>query len=663
MNIKFLILNLFICANSYAQDSNKDTLFFLGNKNIAPVIYLEDNTPSGVAVDIVNALAKHIAQPVEIKAIDWQEAQTLVARGKADALIQINQTEERLKIYDFSDPLLESQFSIFVHTDRVGISGISSLRGLRVGVESGGLPRQILEKNPHISLTLIPNFLQGFKQLNEGNIDAVVVDYRVGSYILAQYNIRDIKVSGEPIAYSYSSLAVKKGNAKLLNAINAALRIIKADGTYEKIISKWKPKEVVFHTREQIKHLIYNITIPALLLLFLIVVIWMATLRKELSKRKTAEERLREEHITLRSIINSVNALIFSVDRQYCYTSFNQQHAITMNMLYGVEIKLGFSILDYLTVLEDQETAKRNLDRALAGEQLVEESYSGEELRSRRYFQVSHSPIRTESGEIIGVAMLAKDMTERKRAEIEILMLNQELEQRVADRTFQLEASNKELEAFAYSVSHDLRAPLRHIDGFIELLKMEIAANLNEQGHHYMTVISDSAKRMGSLIDDLLSFSRMGRSEISKRQVDLNKLIQDVIQEFNPETEGRTILWQISDLPIVTGDKAMLRIVFINLISNALKFTRKREQAEIEIGFTQDKEAGTVIFVQDNGVGFDPEYANKLFGVFQRLHRAEEFEGTGIGLANVRRIIVRHGGRTWAEGEIGKGATFYFLIP
>jgi light-regulated signal transduction histidine kinase (bacteriophytochrome) len=178
-----------------------------------------------------------------------------------------------------------------------------------------------------------------------------------------------------------------------------------------------------------------------------------------------------------------------------------------------------------------------------------------------------------------------------------------------------------------------------------------------------MEVISDSAKKMGTLIDDLLSFSRMGRNEMFKSRVDLDDLVQDVIREFRLETEGRNIRWKISPLPSVTGDRSMLRIVLVNLLSNALKFTRPRQQAEIEIGCKPDIKDETIIFIHDNGVGFDMNYADKLFGVFQRLHRVDEFEGTGIGLANVYRIINRHGGKTWAEGQVDQGATFYFSLP
>jgi PAS domain S-box-containing protein len=266
---------------------------------------------------------------------------------------------------------------------------------------------------------------------------------------------------------------------------------------------------------------------------------------------------------------------------------------------------------------------------------------------------------RDEQERPVAILETNNDITERKRREQHIETLNQELAKRSAD----LESINKELEAFAYSVSHDLRAPLRHMAGYTELLRKKASSVVDEKSNHYMAMIQDSAKRMGNLIDDLLAFSRIGRAETQKTLVSLAQLVREALTEVRQDAEGRNIAWKIGELPECYGDRSMLKLVLVNLISNAIKFTRTRTQAEIEIGCVNGNNEDLVIFVRDNGVGFDMKYVKKLFGVFQRLHDSDAFEGTGIGLATVQRIIHRHGGEVWAEGVVDNGATFYFSAP
>ncbi|MCX6915695.1 MAG: ATP-binding protein, partial [Verrucomicrobia bacterium] len=269
------------------------------------------------------------------------------------------------------------------------------------------------------------------------------------------------------------------------------------------------------------------------------------------------------------------------------------------------------------------------------------------------------------SGIMLGEELLVTfiDVTEHKLAQEIARKFNVELEQQVRQRTASLEAAVKELDAFAYSVSHDLRAPLRHVGGYAGLLRTSAGPSLPETSRHYLDEITGAATQMGRLIDDLLQFSRMGRTEMRQERIELTGLAEECIQQLKPEINGRNILWQQNPLPAVQADPALLRQVLINLLSNAIKYTRPRDPAKIEIGCASENGQETVIYVRDNGVGFDMEYSNKLFGVFQRLHADDEFEGTGVGLANVRRIIARHGGRTWAEGKVNEGATFYFSLP
>lgn len=382
----------------------------------------------------------------------------------------------------------------------------------------------------------------------------------------------------------------------------------------------------------------------------------------DITERKQTEQALRDSEERLKQIASSLRDVIWLRDIQtrqvlYVNPAFEKLTGRTCQSFYENRdlVKKAIHPDDKAWVIQalDQRSERAHFNQE---HRIIHVDGSVRWVSSRSF------PVRNEAGEIYRWVTIMENITERKQAEEQVHRLNQELEQRVLDRTAQLEAANKELEAFAYSVSHDLRAPLRHIDGFLELLQQRIDGALDERSRHYMATISDSAKRMGQLIDDLLAFSRMGRYELSKTPVDLGLLVQEIIQDFAPEMEDRMINWGIAPLTIVYGDRAMLRLVLTNLIANALKFTRGRALAEIAIG-CQTGHQETITFVRDNGVGFDMAYADKLFGVFQRLHHVEEFEGTGIGLASVRRIVHRHGGRTWAEAKINKGATFYFSLP
>ena len=281
--------------------------------------------------------------------------------------------------------------------------------------------------------------------------------------------------------------------------------------------------------------------------------------------------------------------------------------------------------------------------------------------REGRTYRADDYPFADSDGSPL-VLELGIDVTDRKQAEEEIRQLNAELELRVMRRTAQLEAANRELESFSYSVSHDLRAPLRAIDGFSRILLNDHAGRLDAEGQRLLEIIRANTKTMGQLIDDLLAFSRLGRREVKVAGLDMETLVRDVVVELQNTLGDRTVEWDLKPLPATRADRALMHQVWVNLLGNAVKFTRLKEASIIEVGCRPARDED-IYYVKDNGVGFDMRYAHKLFGVFQRLHRFEEFEGTGVGLALVQRIVQRHGGRVWAEGQVNGGACFYFSLP
>ncbi len=392
---------------------------------------------------------------------------------------------------------------------------------------------------------------------------------------------------------------------------------------------------------------------------FASLVTWFSTVRRRVeAELRQARDQLEievAERTQQASLLNLTHDTIFVRDMSGIITFWNR------------------GALELYGWTAEQAIGKRSHDLLRTGFPEPLEDISAELLRTGRWDgEVTHTKAdgnvvvvssrwslrRDDHQRPIAVLETNNDITERKRRELEISSLNDEL----GKRTAELESINKELEAFAYSISHDLRAPLRHMAGYTELLRKNTAAILNEKSQRYVTIIMDSAKRMGNLIDDLLAFSRIGRAETHKAPVSLDQLVREALTEVQQDTEGRKIVWSVGALPVWYGDRSMLRLALVNLIANAVKFTRTRAQAEIEIGCADQRQNQVVVFVRDNGVGFDMKYVNKLFGVFQRLHTHEAFEGTGIGLATVQRIAHRHGGTAWAEGRVDQGATFYFSL-
>lgn len=363
---------------------------------------------------------------------------------------------------------------------------------------------------------------------------------------------------------------------------------------------------------------------------------------KFITEHKQAQEALVREQYLMNALMNNLPDYIYFKDTASRFIKINDALAKYFGLSMPGE-EIGKTDFDFFTEEHARQAYEDEQAIIRTGKQLIREEKETWKDRPDTWVSTIKLPLLDHEENIVGTFGVSRDITARKRVE-------------------ELNLANKELEAFSYSVSHDLRAPLRHINGYVDLLLSRFYDTLPDKARHYLDNIADSAHQMGTLIDDLLQFSRTGRQELRQTYLDMNIIVKEIIAPIKQDNRERNIEWRIASLPNVYGDHAMLRIVWTNLLSNALKFTRTKEKTIIEINVSDENEA-SIFSVCDNGVGFDMQYAQKLFGVFQRLHSIDEFEGTGIGLANVHRIILRHEGRTWAKAEPDKGATFYFSLP
>ena len=513
-----------------AGASDPAPLLFLCDEAYPPITYRDGNQAKGLVVDVLRALERRIGRPIEIRMMPWQEAQSLVAEGKADGLCQMSITEARRRVYDFSDPIVTSRFSIFTAAGHEGLSELTDLRGLRVGVTAGGLPKTLVEADPAIRMVIIADYLDGFLKLRDGRLDAVIADQWVGTYQLAEHGLRSVRTDGDSIARLGSSIAVRKGESALLEEINGGLRSLRADGTLARITAAWRPKEVVFETREQMMRKIFDGSIGVLSVLLVISTLWGLTLWREIRRRRRTESILRDSERHLSDTVETLSRL------------------------------------------------------------------------------------------------------------------------------------NAELTRFATITSHDLQEPIRSIVSFSQLLQRHLGENLDADGREFLGFIVNGGRRMSDLIQDLLSYTKISNRQSPHLPLDLDRVAAAACDNLRALIDERGARLDIAPLPRVIGERILLIELFQNLINNAIKFTPADRSPQIRIWARRDGDHWCLA-VGDHGIGISPEYHQRIFEIFQRLHTGSAYPGTGIGLALCQRIVEQHGGSIWVESEEGVGATFLFTLP
>lgn len=705
---------------SLINDYDKADTILVGSEPDYPPFCLVNarGEADGFAVEIFKAAAEAVNLHVNIKVGVWSMVKQDLAEGKIDALPLVGRTPEREKLFDFTMTYLSLHGAVFVRDDYEGIKNPSDLKGKQIIVMKGDNAEEFLRREKITNNIITTHtFEEAFRLLEKGQHDAVVTQRIMGINLLEEMNINSI----HPLDFQLDNFrqdfcfAVQNGNEKLVNRLNEGLSIIIANNTYREIKQKWFGPEGGVSMKDIWRYILLGL-IP---LVIIGILLWIVFLRKEVKRhtsklnneiaqhRQTLEnlnvkqEKLKESEANIRLLLNSAAEGMFRIDVNGNCTMINK--AAIGFLRYDNENEVLGRNMHKLIHHTNKNGEESNVDSCNILKSIREEkgTHSSDAIFWRKdgsSFQVEYFsyPI-FEKEKIKGSVVTFRDITERKKDEEELIRLKNNLEAQVAQRTsdlkekittlnrsqkamlymvedlnkitaelkeerHKLELSNKELEAFTYSVSHDLRAPLRAIHGYSKFLVEDYKDKLDDNGNRYIDTIQRNALKMNHLITDLLNLSRISRTRIQKTNTDMNAVVWSVFEEVATGQEKKEFDFIVNNLPDVSCDESLIRQVWQNLISNSLKYSSKSKTKRIEISSKTEKNA-VYFYIKDYGAGFNEKYVNKLFGVFQRLHKDTEYQGTGVGLAIVQRIIQRHGGDISAKGTEAHGALFVFYIP
>ena len=605
-----------------------DTILVKGDWYYPPYEFLDENgKPAGFNVELFKAIAEDLGLTYRMELGPWSQVREELVNGEIDVILGLMVSPQRAELMDFGIPHSVMTQGIFTRKgDRV--HSLKDLAGKEVIVQNSDLMHEyLLETGLTDKIIAVQGQLEALTLLNEGHHDAAIVGNFQGSHLIKQHGLNNVSLQTSNIDPKNYGMAVRKGETELLALLNSGLFQLKASGEYDELYKKWF---AVYEQQQAWER--YRPFAIGILAFVVMLTLFIILLRLQVAK---ARRGLQDSESRYVNVFQNSHAVMMLVDPESGRIVDANQAA---SEFYGwPQEELRHKPVSEINILSDEEI--------LAG---MEEAGKAEKSLSTCQHRLANGKVRhvevysgtVPFGEKNLLFSIVHDVTDRQLAE----------------------ASNRELEAFAYSVSHDLRAPLRAIDGFSRILLEDYSGKLDEEGKRVCGIISENTRKMSQLINDLLAFSRLTSAEMQNLDIDMGRMVDSVYHELADEDKRKQVKMVVNPLPRVKGDPAMIRQVWSNLIENALKFTAGREMPEIHIRAIREKKR--IIFsVEDNGVGFDMHYSEKLFRVFHRLHSPKEFQGTGIGLAIVQRVVERHGGRTWAKGEPGQGAIFYFSLP